>query len=184
MRDAAGDIRPGGSALGPNQIGVVVERDDGAFGGAAFRGHLHAQGSRRTGALDDHLTACPAHRLGHGAQDQRRQFRHAFGIVIALQVFGRRIEQPGGGAVDQRDAPFVIDADHARADARQHRFGEAAAGIHQLAGRQQVGALGRQLLGHAVEGDAQRRQLVIVAFHPHLGIEIAFRNPARRVNQA
>ena len=80
----------------------------------ALAGDLHAERARRAGALDGDLAAGPAHRLGHGAADQRRQFRHGFGIMAAFHFFRRGVEQPRGGAVDDGDAAVAVQADHAR----------------------------------------------------------------------
>ena len=49
------------------------------------------------------FAARAAHRLGDGAADQRRQFRHGFGIMAAFDFFRRGIQQPRGGAVDDGD---------------------------------------------------------------------------------
>ncbi len=103
---------------------------------AALAGHLHAESCAwPPPRLMADLAAGPAHRLGHGAADQRRQFRHRFGIVAAFQFLRRGIEQARGGAVDDGDVAVAVQADHAGADARQHRFGEAAALVVQAVGR-------------------------------------------------
>ena len=61
MGDAAGDIGPGGVALGRDQIGDVVEGDDKAMPcWPCSLGDLHAQRPRRAGALDPTSPLGPA----------------------------------------------------------------------------------------------------------------------------
>ena len=72
-------------------------------------------------------------------------------------------DQALGGAVEDADAAVGIDADDAGAGAGQHRFGEAAAAVDQVAGAHDVVALGAQLLRHLVEGLAELGE---VAFGP------------------
>ena len=91
-----------------------------------------------------------------------RQFRHGFGIMPAFQFLRRGVQQARGGAVDDGDVAVAVQADHAGADARQHGLGEAAAFIVQPVGGHQIGALGGELLGHAVEGVAQIGDFVVV----------------------
>ena len=103
--------------------------------------------------------------------------------MAAFQFFRRRIQEARGGAVDDGDHAFAVEPDHARAHARQHRLGEAAALFVQLVGGDQIAALGGELLGHAIEGAAQIGELVIGLGHMHLRGEIAFRNALGRVHQ-
>ena len=107
MGDAARHIGPGGGALGGDQIGDVVEGDD----KASFCRASLATCTLRVRALPARLTVTSplgaAHRLEHGAPDQRRQFRHRFGIMLALHIFRRGVQQPRGGAVDDGDPSFA-----------------------------------------------------------------------------
>ena len=185
MRDAARDIGPGGGALGAETRSVMSSKVTTKPCGEPRSLETCTLSVRvRAGALDRDFAAGPAHGLGHGAADQRRQFRHGFGIMPAFQFFRRGIEQARGGAVDDGDLAVAVQADHAGADARQHGFGEAAALVDLPVGGDQIAALGVELLGHAVEGKAQRADLVVVALDFDLRLEIAFRNALGRADQA
>ena len=151
---------------------------------AALARHLHAEGARRTGALDDDFAAGPRHRLGNRLADQRRQFGDAFGIMPAFHFFRRGIEQAGGGAVDDGDGAVIGDTDHAGADTRQHGFGKAAAFINLAVGGDQIAALGAELPGHAIEGQAQGADFVIVALDLDLRREVAFGDAFGGIDQA
>jgi hypothetical protein len=73
-----------------------------------------------------------------------------------LRFLRRRVEQARRGAIDDGDLAVAVEADHAGAHARQHRFREAAARIDLVAGLDQLRALHIELRRHAVEGAAQR----------------------------
>ena len=95
----------------------------------------------RAAALDGDFAAGAADRLLNRAPDQRRQLGHRFGIMLAFEFLGRGVEQPRRRAVDDGDAALGVEADHAGADARQHRFGEAAAFVDLAVGGDQRAAL-------------------------------------------
>ena len=67
-------------------------------------------------------------------------------------------EQLARGAVRQFHAALRVEPDHAGRDAGQHGLGEAAALVDLAVGLHQLGALRRELAGHAVEGAATARR--------------------------
>ena len=83
-----------------------------------------------------------------------------------------------------RDAAFGVDADHAGAGAGQHRLGEAAAAVDQVARAHQIVALRAQFLRHLVEGLAELGEIAFRAAHRHLDIEIAGRDEIGGADQA
>ena len=54
-----------------------------------------------------------------------------------------------------------IEADNARRNARQHRFGKTAAEIELAVGFDKIAALRFQLAGHAVKGAAEKIEFII-----------------------
>ena len=77
-----------------------------------------------------------------------------------------------------------IDADDAGAGARQHRFGEAAAAVDQVARADDVVALRAQFLRHLVEGLAELGEVALRAPRRHLHIEVAGRDDLSGADQA
>ena len=85
----------------------------------------------------------------------------------------RAADQPLGRAVEDRHAALAVDADDAGRGAGQHRFGEAAAAVDQVARAHDVVALRAQLGGHAIEGLAELGEIAFRLAHRHAHIEIA-----------
>ena len=104
--------------------------------------------------------------------------------MLAFEFLRRGVQETRGGAVDDGDLAVGIEPDHAGADAGQHGFGEAAAFVDLAVGGDQRVALGIELLGHAVEGQAQRADFVVVALDFDLRLEVAFRDAFGRADQA
>ena len=107
-------------------------------------------------------------------------------------VGDRRAEQlvaptsPSSASVDGLTmviTPLRVDADDARRNARQHRLGEPAPAIDQVARRGQPVMLVAQLGGHLVEGFAEMGEVALAAPHRHLDIEIAGRDLVGGVDQ-
>ena len=88
------------------------------------------------------------------------------------------------GPVDQRNPPVGIESDNACAHARQHRLREAPAFVELLIGGDEFVALLLELSSHAIECAGECREIARSLDHRHLGIEIAARHFARRVEQA
>ncbi len=104
--------------------------------------------------------------------------------MLALDLIGFGVKQPRRHAVDDGDAPIIVEADHACTHAREHSLSEAAAFLVLLVGFHQCIALRAQLRSHAVEGAAKRAHLVIVAVHfDDARLEIAFRHALCRADQ-
>ena len=66
---------------------------------------------------------------------------------------------------------------------RQHRFDEAAAAVDQVAGADQLVALGAQLLRHLVEGLAELGEIAFRLVHRHLDVQIAGRDDVGGAHQ-
>ena len=116
-----------------------------------------------------HQAVHPRARLG----EQRLKLGHHVGQLAAGRVGFVLPDQPLGRAVEDADPALRIDADDARARARQHRLGETAAAVDLVARAHQVVALGAQFLRHLVEGLAKLGKVALPAAHRHLHIEIA-----------
>ena len=185
MRDAAGDVAPGGHPLSGDKVGHIVKGHHVTFApsfGVAPRGHTHQQGF---------LTA-RAHHLDLGLQglatavaqlvEQRAEFRHrdrdgdVFLIVVPVQ-------QPLGRAVDKGHPPFPVQPDHARGDRGQHAIEQAAALFDLMGVFQQRLALALQLLGHLVEVPRQHGDFVVAAFLQHPHVQITRPHALRRTGQ-
>ena len=79
--------------------------------------------------------------------------------------------------------PVRVEADHAGADAGQHRFGEAAASsIWRLAAISSLRWV--ELCVMRLKAQAQRADLVVVWLDLDLRLEIAFRDALGRADQA
>ena len=173
-------------ALRQHQLGDVVDGDDIAvlgFGGL-LAGHAHRiialLAVARDGdlALDQALIAVARglENLGKLGRDLgERQAEH-----VALDA----ADQPLGRAVEDGNAAVAIDADDAGAGAGEHRFGEAAPAVDQVAGAHDVVVLGAQLLRHLVEGFAELREIAFRAVHRHLDVQIAGRDDVGGADQA
>ena len=97
------------------------------------------------------------------------------GFAAADQLFG--------GSVEDADAPLGVDADDAGARARQHRLGEAAAAVDEVARPHDVVALGAQFLRHLVESLAELGEIAFRTAHRHLDMEIAGRDDVGGADQ-
>ena len=86
-------------------------------------------------------------------------------------------QQVGGGAVGQLDAALAVQPDHPGGNAGQHRLGEPAAAVDLAVGVHQLGALRRQLAGHAVEGARQPGHLVAGGRLRHAHGQVAAAHP-------
>ena len=64
-------------------------------------------------------------------------------------------DKPLCRSVENADAAFRVDADHAGGRSRQYSFGETTTTIDEIASAHDVIALRAQLLGHLIEGLAQ-----------------------------
>ena len=174
MRDAPGDVRPGGAALVGQLVGDVVE--------GQHRPVLVAHALDRERALaavggDQHigLRLLAAHELVELGRDRRQ----APCLRSALAL----LEQGLGRAVEQQDAVLRIDRDDAGGDARQHRLDEGAAGVELgVGGAQRVGLL-LEPPGHPVERGRQRLHLVLGLGDRHARREIAGLDPPGGVDQ-
>ena len=164
MGDALGDVCPCGAALGRYQRGDVVERHDEAVNPLAVAlGHDPDQQSAAilaTNKLDlvrhQGLRPCAgeSQQLGHLGN---RILQRAPGEVVH-----GRIEQRKRRRIGQRDPPVGVQPDDAGGDARQHRLGEAPPLVEFQVGALQGLLLAVDLTRHAIEGPAERADLVIL----------------------
>ena len=115
---------------------------------------LHRQRPRLAarGELDDVLALL----AGQLAVELGREI----GELLADRALAAGLEQILGRAVDQPDDMVVVDRDHARRHPGQHRLGEGAPAVELGIGGDQGAGLLLEPAGHAVEGVAERRDLV------------------------
>ncbi|MNI46071.1 hypothetical protein D3C73_1005170 [compost metagenome] len=121
--------------------------------------------------------------MGFAPFRQFAQLGRHFGQTPALDLFRIEAQQLAGAVVDGGDPSLAVQADHARADARQDRFDEEAASLGLVRSGLERRLLGLDVLGHPVEGfgqddDLGRRAVVIDA-----RIEVAARHLIRRPHQ-
>ncbi|ENN87046.1 nitrogen regulation (two-component sensor histidine kinase) protein [Rhizobium freirei PRF 81] len=109
-----------------------------------------------------------------------RSFRHHlfdFGgdlsQILADQLVAFQRQQIFGRRVDDGDAPIVLDADHSRRHARQHRLDEAAAVVDLVLRLQDFIALGADFRDHLVEGAREAADVTVCGAHRHQYIHIA-----------
>ena len=131
--DAAGDVPPGGVALGGDQPGDVVEGQHQAVGAVA---DAQAQTARLAGRAPRRRPPRPRRPVVGGALRRRpgtpatRSRKR-----LALRASPGSSSSARGLAVHDRDAAGGIEADHAGADAQQHRLDELAARFGLVVGR-------------------------------------------------
>ena len=178
MRDAAGNICPGGAALIGKLRGDIVKGEHKAFGPAFrcfSRTDAHGQCLCLLAALDAHL---PGRVTGLPRLFQQiSQFGRYILQHLPAQHPMRQRQQGCGRGIGDADHPFRCDRHDARRHPGQHRFGKAAAGIKLVIGAEQRGLLRLQLAGHAVESAFQHADFIGLAAHWHPHIQIAIAHP-------
>ena len=104
------------------------------------------------------------------------------GLVQGLSEGGDQVhsEQGAGRGVGQFDAAFGVEADDAGGDPGEDGFGEAAAFVDLAVGVHQLGALGGELAGHAVEGAGESGDLVFALHFGDADGRGPLPSPARR----
>ena len=90
-----------------------------------------------------------------------------------LGFLGRDVEHPRRRPVEERDAPFPIDADDAGGYAREHGFGETPPRVELAVRVHQFVALRFELRGHPIEGVGQDTDFVVIRSGLHAHREIA-----------
>ena len=175
MRDAPRHIRPGGLALGGEQLRHVIEGDNETIRRAGL--HLgadaheqHPFAHRR--AMFDLGRRRPFGICHHGS-DKRREFGRNLGKRLANARQQRQTQQFRGGAIRQLDAALIVEANHAGGDAGQHGFGKAAPRVELVVDVHQLGPLRAELRRHAVEGARQAGHLVAGRALAHADRQIA-----------
>ncbi len=68
--------------------------------------------------------------------------------------------------------------------AGENRFAESSAAVDQVAGIDEIVALGAQVVRHAVEGFAKLPEIALGPMHRHLHMQVARCDHIRRSNQA
>ncbi len=186
MGDAAGDVGPGRGALGGDQRGDVVEGHDVAVLGIGrlLGGDAHRDGAVAAVAADGGVALDQALAAGARGVDEFLELRRDL-LELAPQRIGlAAADELLGGAIEDADAPLAVDADDAGAGAREHGLGETAAAVDDVAGADDVVALGAQFLRHLVEGRAELGEIAFRPAHRHLDVEIAGRDDVGRADQA
>ena len=178
MGDALRHIGPCGAALGGHKGGDVIEGNNIAFDciTKTFGRNLHMQHDALFAAHDRYVGAgntfgfflSNVQQVSNLRQNISDGFLH-HGSCMAQQL--------AGGAVMQGDVLLCVDGDNASGNARQHRFGEAAAFIDEAVGVHKVAALRFKLTGHAVKGAAQISNFIIGAAFWHFDGVIAAAHP-------
>ena len=176
MRDAPGDVGPGGAALVGQLVGDVVEGQHRRRPGSA-RASPRACAGPLPAATRTSASRCSP-RMNSSSSGETSASWRAFELVLAL------LQQRLGRAVDQQDAARRIERDDAGGDARQHRLDEGAAGVELGVGGDQRAGLLLEPPGHPVEGACQASAISSSAVGDrNAGREIAFLDPARGVDQ-
>ena len=85
-----------------------------------------------------------------------------------------------GGGIDEGDHPFLVHADDAGGDARQHGFYEAAPTFRLRVGLKQCAALAFKLLGHPVERHSERSDFIVALRRVDACIKITAANAFSR----
>ena len=80
-----------------------------------------------------------------------------------------------GRGIGDGDAPVVLDADHGRRHAREHRLDEPAPVVHLILRLDDLVALRADFGDHLVEGTRQAADIAIHRMHGHDDIQIAAR---------
>src|SRR5208282_6706749 len=162
VRDAPGHVAPGGRALRGKQLGDVVEGDDEAFGLAvdALGRDPHEQraGAAAAGDLEFGLDKMP--RAPARLAQERLHLGYRLVEQAADELLGARREQLAGRSVRKIDPAALIETDDACRDSGEHRLGETAPCVELTVRLDELAALLLELSGHAVEGAAQRADLV------------------------
>jgi hypothetical protein len=178
--DAAGDVAPGGHALGDDELGHVVEGDDDALERAVLAlagADPHQEVEVATAPAEADLALADPGAAGLELAQERRQFGRGGLERLAEDRVALDGEKPGGRRVDHLDAALAVEADHARGDARQDRVEEAPAPLRLRVRRDQRVALGLHLAGHVVEGVAEERDLVLAVLDVDPDVEVALPHP-------
>src|ERR1019366_5168084 len=184
MRDAARHIRPCRRALCGDQFGDVVERHDIAMAGFArlLAGDPHRQVSLAAIAGDRHLV------LRARARSYRRheicEFRKYLRQWPAKRLGLRTANQFLRRAVEDAHAAVAVHADHARASASKHRFGEAPPAVDEVTRAHDVVALAAQFLRHAVKRFAELREIAFRLADRHAHMQVAGGNDIGGADQA
>ena len=118
-----------------------------------------------------------------GLVEQRRHLGHDLGEVLADRLLEIDAEQRRGRAVGQVDAARAIEPDDPGGDAGQHRLGEPAPLVELPVRLDQLALLALDLVGHAVEGAAQRGEFVVFLALGHARGKIAAAHPLGRGDQ-
>ena len=175
VRDALGDVGPGGAALVAQLVGDVVEGQHPAVGG------LHALDRERA------LPALGAHRDRRRRATRRRGIRPARATTSSRSRPSRLslavVEQRLGRAIDQQDAALGVERDDPRRDRRQHRLDERAARVELVVGGDQRPGLFLQPPGHAVEGGGEHGDLVGRLVDRDARRKVALLDPSRGIDQ-
>src|SRR5690606_37590880 len=85
----------------------------------------------------------------------------------------RETEEAERGTIGVGYLTLVVEAEHARAHAREHGFGELAALVQLMVRLDQVVALALELARHPVERAGQHVEFVAGTANGHAGAQIA-----------
>ena len=186
MRDPAGDIAPGGHALGTQQIRDGVEGDDETVlivldpvARDTDEQLLLTLGCLQM-QLGLHAFAFLTKQLVEGA----REFRHQIGQHLAPHGLAVDAQNLAGGGVDDLDPARRVQTHDASADTRQNRLEQAPCLLTLGSGLQQGVALAFDLGGHAVEGAAEHGNLVLARLLLDAHVEITGPDLSRRPCQS
>ena len=184
MRDAAGDVGPGGGALSGHEIADVVERDDaGPTVASRTSGDPNVENALAAVPQDGRLPLMKPEPERSSLFPNRTHAR-LDGVERPPNQAEFAAEQPIGGGVRNRDDPFVVDAENARRHPRQHRLDECAPLIVERVRVDQAGLLAQELGGHLVERLAEMAEVSVRSARWHLNVKIAGSDLVRGADQA
>ena len=138
------NVGPGGGALRGDELGDVIKCDD-VMALIGFAGQLtrntHVEIAIATSPVDGDLPLDQSLAAGARRREEINQFRHHVAERVTQHLRLGVADQLLGRAVEDADPPLRIHANDAGAGARQHRFGEPAAAVDEVAGAHDVVAL-------------------------------------------